>query len=77
MKLRKVEALGVLDDHHRRVLYIDPNFNHSRRDENIDFPALESGHDQFFLIGRQTPVQETYAQVRKDVLAELLIHVRS
>ena len=76
MKVRKAEALGMFDDHHRRVLYIDANLDHSSCDEEVDFTALESGHDQLFLIGGETPVQEADAQVRKDFLAELFVHVR-
>ena len=32
MELREPEALGVLDEHHRRVRHVDPDLDHGRRD---------------------------------------------
>src|SRR5205085_5252810 len=37
VELRQAEALGMFDDQQRRVWHIDADFDHRRRDEQIDF----------------------------------------
>jgi len=44
MQLRESEALGMLDDHHRRVRHVDADLDHRRRDEHIDRAVAESAH---------------------------------
>ena len=36
VELREPEALGVLDDHHRRVGHVDAHLDHRRRHEHVD-----------------------------------------
>ena len=36
MQLRQAEALGVLDDHHRRIRHVDADLHDRGRDENLE-----------------------------------------
>ena len=41
MQLGQTEALGVLDQHDGRICNIHADFNHRRRDQNVDLPGGE------------------------------------
>ena len=42
MQLREAEAVGLLDDHHRRVRNVDADLDHRRRDEHVELARLEA-----------------------------------
>ena len=61
MELRQPEAVGLLDDHDRRVRDVDADLDHRRRDEDVELARLELGH-QLAPLGRpQPPVEEADA----------------
>src|SRR5205085_1712562 len=41
---REAEAIRLLHDHDRRVRYVDADFDHRRRDEDVQLAGLEGGH---------------------------------
>jgi hypothetical protein len=45
VELGKPEAVGLLDDHHRRVGDVDADLDHRRRDEHVELARLEAGHE--------------------------------
>src|SRR4029077_16517846 len=51
MKLREAKALGMLDNHHGRVRYIDTNLDDGCCDEDVDFVTLKACHREFLLVG--------------------------
>ena len=50
VQLGQPEPLGVLDQHHRRVGDVDPDFDHRRRDEHLDLVVAEGAHDRVALV---------------------------
>ena len=56
MQLREPEAVGLLDDHDRRVRDVDADLDHGRRDEHVELPRLELRHQLAALGGPQPPV---------------------
>ena len=44
VQLREAEALGVLDDHQRRVRDVDAHLDHRRRHEHLRLAGLEARH---------------------------------
>ena len=44
VELREAEAVGVLDDHHRRVRHVDADLDHGRGDEHVELAGAERGH---------------------------------
>ena len=57
MELREAEAVGLLDDHDRRVRDVDADLDHRRRDEDVELARLELRHDAPPLGRRQAPVE--------------------
>ena len=58
MQLGESEAVGLLDDHDRRVRDVDADLDHRRRHEHVELPRLELRH-QLAPLGRsQAAVQE-------------------
>ena len=51
MQLRKTETLRIFDHHNAGVRYIHTNFDHRRRNKNLDFIFHKSFHD-LVLLGR-------------------------
>ncbi len=49
VQLRQAHALGVLDDHQRRVRHVDTDLDDRRRDEQIELGGLERAHDDILL----------------------------
>ena len=68
VQLREAEAIGVLDDHHRRVRHVDADLDHGRRDEHVDLAAPERVHHRFLLARRQLAVQQPEPQPRELLL---------
>ena len=58
MQLRETEALGMLDEHHRRVGDVDPDLDHRRGDEDVDLAVAEAAHDRVALVGGNAAVQQ-------------------
>ena len=56
-------ALGVLDQHHRRVGHVDPDLDHRRRDQHVGLPGGEAGHHVELLRGGQLAVHEQHPEV--------------
>ena len=56
VELGEAEAVGLLDDHDRRVRDVDPDLDHRRRDEHVDLARLERRHDRAALGGLQPAV---------------------
>jgi hypothetical protein len=72
VELCEPEAVGLLDDHDRRVRDVDADFDHRRRDENVQLPRLEPGHQVTTLVRPQTAVEEPHAVVAQLTFAEPL-----
>ena len=57
MELRQAEAVGLLDDHDRRVRDVDADLDHGRRDEHVELAGFELSH-QLAPLGRPEPSVE-------------------
>ena len=57
VELREAEAVGLLDDHHRRVRDVHADLDHRRRDEHVDLARLELRHQLAALVRPQAAVQ--------------------
>ena len=57
MELREAEAIGLLDDHDRRVRDVDADLDHRRRDEDVELARLELRHHASPLGRRQASVE--------------------
>ena len=75
MKLSEAEALRVLDDHDRGVRNIDADFDHCCRNQNLNLAFLKQAHDSFFQVGIHAAVQHCDAEVGKNFLAQLAVHL--
>ena len=58
VELRDPEAVGVEDDHHRRVRHVDSDLDHRGGDEHVDLTAPEGGHRLLLLHRAHPSVQE-------------------
>src|SRR5205814_5537085 len=58
MELRQPEALGVFDEHHRRIGDVYAHFDHGGGDEDIYFSIAERAHDLFALVGGNAAVNK-------------------
>ena len=76
MQLRETEAVGVFDDHDRRVGNVDADLHHGRRHQHVDVAGPERVHRCFLLARRQLPVEQTEAQTRELLFAETLVLLR-
>ena len=54
VELREPEAVGLLDDHDRRVRDVDADLDHGRRDEHVELAVLERPH-HLAPVGRLQP----------------------
>ena len=62
VQLGEAEAVGLLDDHDRRVRDVDADLDHGRRDEHVELARLEARH-QLAPLGRlQPPVHAADAE---------------
>ena len=75
MQLRQAEALGVLDDHDRRIGHVHADFNHRGGHQHIDLAALETAHDDFLFVRIEPPMQQPEAQPGKRAGAQFFMHV--
>ena len=75
MELREAEALGVLDDHHRRVRHVDANFDDGRGDQQVDLTGDERGHHRSFSLGFILP-QQRHAELGEHFEREMFGHRR-
>ena len=74
VQLGESEALGVFDDHDRRVRDVDADFDDRRRDEDVELPAREGVHDPIFVVRLHPAVQERDSIGREDVLLQVIGH---
>ena len=56
VQLREAEAVGLLDDHDRRVRDVDADLDHRCRDEHVELTGREGPHDGAALRGLQPAV---------------------
>src|SRR5207344_3346109 len=70
VELGETEAVGLLNDHHSGVRHVHANLDDRRRDEHVEFTALEARHQVTPLGGPQLPVDAADPEVAKLVLAE-------
>ena len=75
VQLRQAEPLGVLDQHDRGVRDVDADFDHRRRDQDVELAAREGLHHAVLRVLLHPPVQQRDAQVREDVLREMVRHL--
>ena len=64
VQLRDAVALGVLDEHHRRVRDVDPDLDHGRGDEHVGAAGGERRHRLLLLARAHLAVQQHDAEVR-------------
>ena len=65
MQLREAHALGVLDDHQRRIGNVDSHFDDRRRHQQLDLAVFEAAHGEFLGWRRHAAVNQSNAQVRQ------------
>ena len=58
MELGEAEALGVLDDHDRRLGHVDADLDDRGRDEDLRLAALEALHRRVLVGARHPAVHE-------------------
>src|SRR6266536_5405785 len=75
MELCQTEALGMLYHHHGGIRDVHANFNHSRRDQNLNLALLEEAHDLLFEVRLHSSVQNSDLEVWKNFLAQLAVHL--
>lgn len=63
VQLRQPEALGMLDDHQRRVRHVDSDFDDRGGDQQVDLALAKRAHDLGLLGLRQASVDQPDAQV--------------
>ena len=62
MQLGESKAIGVFDNHHRRIRNIYPHFDHRRCDQHVDLAGCERGHHALTITGRHLSVSTRNAQ---------------
>ena len=67
VQLREAEALGVLDQHHRRVRHVHADLDHRRRHQHVDLAVAEGAHHAVLLRRAQLPVHQPQPQVGEDI----------
>ena len=75
MQLREAKPLSVLDHHHRGVGHVDTDLDDRGGHQHVDLAALETAHNDLFLVGVQAPVQQPHAQAGEWAGAQLLMHL--
>jgi hypothetical protein len=50
MQLRQPETLGVLDQHDGGIGHIDPDLDHRRGQQDLDFSGAKIGHHLLFFV---------------------------
>src|SRR4051812_39046275 len=68
MQLRQPKTIGVVDHHDRGIGYVDPNFNHRGRYQNLKLVFAKSPHRCLLLLSRETTMQQTNTKIRKMLL---------
>src|SRR5437016_10395047 len=76
MQLRETETLCVLDDHHGCVRHVNTDFDDSGGDENLYLARHEPAHHFLFFAGLHLAMQEANGEMRKDAVAQMLVHAR-
>ena len=75
VQARDAEAVGVHDDHERGVRDVHAHLNDGGADEQVNFAALESGHDGGFLSRVHAAVQGADTHADEGVLcAQVGVH---
>src|SRR5439155_2985036 len=74
VELGEPEAFRVLDHHDCGVGNIHADFDHRCRDQEIDLTFLEEAHGLVFQFGLHAAMQNGYAQVGKNPLAQFFVH---
>jgi hypothetical protein len=69
VQLRQAEALGVLDDHERRIGHVDAHLDHGRRDQHVRSADDERRHRRGLLSGFIRPCSRPTAQSRQRAAA--------
>ncbi len=75
MELRDAEALGVADDHHRGVRYVNAHLDDRRGDQDVQHTRGKPAHDVRLFVGRETAVQHADLQGRERARGQLLVHL--
>ena len=75
VELGQAEALGVLDQHHRRVGHVDPDLDHRRRNQQVELAGLERPHDPFLRVEPEPPVDQAHPEPLERAAPEALRHL--
>ena len=65
VELREPEALGVVDDHHRRRRHVDADLDHRGRDEHVELAGAQRAHPASRSTAVEPAVHEPDAQRRQ------------
>ena len=71
VQLREPEALGVLDEHHRRIGHVDPDLDDRGRHEDLDLVVAERAHRALARLGGHAAVHQADAELRERLLEPL------
>ena len=63
MQLGQSEALCMFNHHQRGIRYINPDFNHRRRDQHMDLPLGKRIHGGLLLCRLESSMNQTHPQV--------------
>lgn len=75
VELREAKPFGVFYDHDRSIGNVNPHFDDDGRNENMDAPGLEIGHDRFFLLALHPAVNQTYFEFRENIPLQVFGHL--
>ena len=73
MQLCKAEPLRIFDDDHRSIRHVDPDFDHDRRYQHIDFSPVKLLHHLIFFHLFHAPVDQCHFVLCK-AFCQLFIH---
>ena len=75
VELRQAEALGVLDDHDRRVRHVDADLDDGGRDQDVDLPGGERVHHAVLRVLLHAAVQQRHAVGGKHLGLQMVGHL--
>ena len=73
VELREAKAVGIFDDHHGSIGYVDTDLDDRGGNEDVQFVVAETPHGLVFLSGLHRAVEQAHALMREDFAAQAFI----